>query len=235
MFYIIQGNDFDKKKATQTSLLQALLKKRPDAEVFEIEENYDAANLDELLFSQGLFENKFIVTGKRIFSSDMQDIFLQKVKDLGASPNVFLFLEDALPKTVLKKIEKYAEQIFEFSQVKKGAEPFNRFLLAEALGARDKKHLWVLYQKALKENIPIEEIHGMLFWQLKAISFAKVSKTAAEAGMKSYPFQKAQRYAGNFSESELDRKRGEFVSLYHEAHRGNIDFSEALESFILNL
>jgi DNA polymerase III delta subunit len=107
MYYLIYGENYKKRKAKRDSLVEAFKKKRPGAEVFEIEtENFEEDKLDELLFSQGLFEKKYIVIGKKFFGTkETQDVFLKKLPEIAKSPNVFLFLEDGLLKTLLKKIE----------------------------------------------------------------------------------------------------------------------------------
>jgi hypothetical protein len=64
---------------------------------------------------------------------------------------------------------------------------------------------------------------------------AKKCKTAEDAGMKSFPFQKAREYSRNYKDGELEKLSSELVGMFHEAHRGNIDFHVALEKFILSL
>jgi hypothetical protein len=64
---------------------------------------------------------------------------------------------------------------------------------------------------------------------------AKKCKNAEEAGMKSFPFDKARGYARNYKDGELEKMSSELVSMYHEAHRGNTDFFVSLEKFILSL
>jgi len=63
----------------------------------------------------------------------------------------------------------------------------------------------------------------------------KLCKTPTEAGMKDFPFQKARGYARNYKDGELETILENLVSMYHEAHRGNLDFYIGLEKFILGL
>jgi hypothetical protein len=150
-----------------------------------------------------------------------------------------LFLEDGLLKTLLKKIEKHAEKVFDIGEgASKGAEKkerFNTFLLTDALGRKDKKNLWVLYQKALEAQTPVEEIHGILFWQMKSLALAENSNSPTEAGMKAYPYQKAKEFVKKFEAQEIRDLRKKLVYLYHDAHRGEFDLAEGLERFILEL
>jgi hypothetical protein len=114
-------------------------------------------------------------------------------------------------------------------------EKIDFFEFADALGRRDKRGLWVLFQDALAEQVSAEEINGIFFWQVKSMLLAKKCKTAEDAGMKSFPFQKAREYSRNYKDGELEKLSSELVGMFHEAHRGNIDFHVALEKFILSL
>ena len=101
---------------------------------------------------------------------EIAPVFLEYVEVVAASPNVFIILEGKLTKDILKKFEKHAEKVQEFEETAaqklakaKGKDRFNVFSLAEALGKRDRRNLWVLYRRALDEDIAPEEIHGHFF------------------------------------------------------------------------
>jgi DNA polymerase III delta subunit len=107
--------------------------------------------------------------------------------------------------------------------------------LAEALGKRDRKNLWVLYRRALLEDISPEEIHGTLFWQAKSIILARVAKSAKEAGIKDFPFSRAKTYANNFSEKESGELLSRLINISHDSRRGLSDISLALEELTLTV
>jgi hypothetical protein len=112
---------------------------------------------------------------------------------------------------------------------------FNIFSLADALGERDRKKLWVLFQFALRQDISSEELAGVFFWQLKSMVVSRETKNANEAGVSPYVFQKSKRYNKNFSPEEELRMASKIVVLYHNAHRGLVDFEKGLEKFILGV
>ena len=120
-------------------------------------------------------------------------------------------------------------------------EKIDFFEFTDALGARDKKGLWQLYQDALKEEVPSEEVHGILFWQIKALLSALKCRDAGEAGLNPFVYNKAKTYAKNYGKNveEADKKLKEMSTklfeMYHEAHRGKTDFAIALEKFILEI
>ncbi len=109
------------------------------------------------------------------------------------------------------------------------------FSLTDALGRRDKKQLFVLYQKAKMNKSAAEEIHGILFWQIKAMLQAAAAKNAQDSGLNPYVYQKSLASLKNFSEQELKAISSRLVSIYHEARRGMVDFDVALEKFILEV
>jgi len=170
---------------------------------------------------------------------------LKNIKEIGASDNIFIFAEGKMDKTSLAKIEKNAEKVQEFIKTEKTlnkkeklaliGEKIDFFEFADALGRRDKRGLWVLYQDALAEQVPAEEVHGIFFWQVKSMLLGKLCTTPEEARMKEYPFRKAREYARNYKDGELETLLEKLVGMYHEAHRGNVDFYVGLEKFILSL
>jgi len=112
---------------------------------------------------------------------------------------------------------------------------FDRFALSDALGRRSKKDAWVLFQKSLDAGGVAEEIHGMLFWQVKSMILATSSKTAGEAGLNPFVFRKSLTFAKNFTEEELKDLSSRLVSIYHEARRGGDELPIALEKFVLGI
>ena len=233
-------------------MITSLQKKKPDASFFKLESmNFSEGQLDEFISSQGLFEQKYIVQMDGLLDDKKsKDIVLDKLNEIAESENIFVIIEDELAKTVLKKVEKLAQKVQEFGLVSSktdgrkfgvlgGGElnfqDFNIFSLGDAFGNRDKKNFWVLYQKAKKHNIPVEEIHGILLWQLKSIFVAKNSASAGEAGLKHFVYNKSQRFGNNFSNQELQKISSDLVSMYHDARRGILDFDITLEKFILSI
>ena len=237
MLYLIHGNDFEKARGKARELIVALQKKKPGAEVFRLEDEIVSdGKLVELAGSQGLFERKYLVFADNVFrSEEAKEIVFNKLDQLAASENIFIFLEDELNKTDLKELEKFAEKIQQFSGTLKKEKPFNIFSLTEALGRREKRGLWILYQKALAQGLAPEEIHGVLFWQIKAMLAAVLGKTAEEAGFKPFVFQKSRGFAKNYSAEELKNLSAKMVVVYHNARRRGPDLDVALERLILEI
>jgi len=248
MIYFYYGTDTEKASKKANSALDSSLKKHSDATLIKIgPEELSQERIDELACAQALFYNKYLVYFYKTFENKTnKELILKNIKELAKSENFFIFTEGKIDKAGLAKIEKVAEKVEEFVKPEKAptkkealaqkGEKIDFFEFADALGRRDKKNLWVLYQDALAEQVPAEEVHGIFFWQVKSMLLAKKCSSPTEANMKPYPFQKAREYGRNFNkENELENIAEKLVTMYHEAHRGNLDFFVVLEKFILEL
>ena len=247
MIYFYYGTDIESARKKAKITVDSLLSKKPDATLIKIgDEDLSESKIIELSGSQALFSSKYIVFLYKTFDNkENKEFLLKNLKEIAGSDNIFIFAEGKMDKTALTKIEKNAEKVQEFVKPEKSlnkkeklaliGEKIDFFEFADALGRRDKRGLWVLYQDALAEQVPAEEVHGIFFWQVKSMLLAKKCKTAEEANMKSFPFEKARGYSRNYKDGELENISSNLISMYHEAHRGNIDFFVALEKFVLEL
>jgi DNA polymerase III delta subunit len=112
---------------------------------------------------------------------------------------------------------------------------FNIFALTDAIGARKKRDAWVLYMKALAAGTAPDEIFYKLFWQFKTMMLASKTKTAEEADMKSFPYNKAKGFLKNFSTSELQNLSTDLILGYHRARRGEGEIETLVEKTLLKL
>lgn len=240
MIYLLYGNDFTKSRAKLRDIIASQMKKNPDASYFKLNsENWSEEKLGEFIESQGLFQSAYIVVCDGLVANKQSnEVFLSNLKEMKASTNIFLIIEETLTKENAKKIEKHAEKVQEFVDVKKDKpknKDFNVFVLTDALGARDKKRLWLLYQDAIFSGMEPEEIHRLFFWQVKALLAAQNSKGATDAGLNPFVYKKAFGFSKNFTKEELRVMSSNLVTLYHEARRGGVEFDIALERFVLSV
>jgi len=247
MIYLFYGTDKTKARAMAHKAVEAAQKKHSEASFFRLNnENWSEEKLPELIGGQGLFYSGSIVFADSLFDeTEIAEILIKKIKEISESPNFFVFLEGKLNKKELEKFEKFSQKIEVFDLAEKKpnkkealaakGEKIDFFEFTDALGARDRKGLWTLYQDALDNSVPSEEVHGILFWQIKAMLSALKSSDATEAGLNPFVYGKAKSYAKNYGEEKLKEMSATLFEMYHEAHRGNLDFAVALEKFILEL
>lgn len=238
MLYVIHGTDTEKAREKSHALFEALKEKKPDASAGTINaEEITLERLDELTQTQGLFENKQIIFMDRTLENkDIREVMLEKIDAIAESPNIFIFFEGKLTKEILKKLEKRAEKITEYeASEERKKESGSFFHLADALGSRDKKSLWVGIREAFDDDAAAEEIHGILFWQAKSLALASKTASVSEAGLNPFVYGKAKRYISNFKKGEIDALVSKLVVMYHKAHRGEVDFEIELEKLALDI
>ncbi len=120
-------------------------------------------------------------------------------------------------------------------EIKTKHSDFNIFSLTDAVGARNKKEAWVLYQKALASGMVAEEIFYRIVWIIKSMLIASQTKSFEETEMKEFPYQKAKGYAKNFSKEELEDLSEKLVVGYHNARRGVGEIDGLIEKTLLGL
>lgn len=238
MIHLFYGENIGKAREKLHEFLDGFFAKNPDAPLFEMNaESWSEEKFGELLVSRGLFGGgSVIILDSFLQNVDAEGTVLEKLKEMKESPNLFVITEGKLTKVIAERIAKKAETAEEFTseKVTKKVE-FDRFALSDALGRRSKKDAWVFLQKTLNAGGAAEEIHGMLFWQVKSMILAASSKTAGEAGLNPFVFRKSFSFAKNFTEEELKDLSSRLVSIYHEARRGGDELPIALEKFVLSI
>lgn len=235
MLYFIYGTDSHKARAKLHELLNLAKKKRPEAELFKITtENWSEGQLDELLVSRGLFEQKYTVVLDNLFEKkDIKAYVLEKLKEMKESEQIFLMLEAGVDSASLKKIEKHAEKVQEFVKSEGKKSDFNIFGITDGLLQRDKKKLWVSYLDSIKKGSAPEEIHGIFFWQIKNMILSAKAKSQAETGLAPFPYTNALRGSRNYKTEELVEMSGELVEMTHRVRTGKGDMDVMLEKWVL--
>jgi DNA polymerase III delta subunit len=240
MIYLLYGDNFTQARAKLREIIESQLKRNPDASYFKLnDETWDEGKLEEFIGGQGLFQNKYIVVLDGLLEEeDSEKVVLGKIKEIETSANIFIIIEKNLTKDIVGKIEKRAEKVQKFESSKKivsEKKEFNVFTLTDALGARDKKKLWVLYEKGVLSGVDPEEMHRLFFWQVKAMLGAASSESAMSAGLNPFVHKKSLGFAKNFKKDELVNLSRKLITLYHEARRGAVDFDVALERWVLEI
>jgi DNA polymerase III delta subunit len=205
------------------------------AEILRIDgDNYQVGMIGDALGATSLFAEEYIyIIDTPSAHEDLHIEVEQTLSEMQESDRVFIVVEESLLAAARKKYEKYARVTEEYKAEK--AERFNAFAMADALAAKDKKKLWVQLQEAKHTGLVAEEIIGTLWWQLKSLRLANVTKSASEAGMKEYPYNKAKRSLGAFKTGEVDRLSRSLLELYHAGHTGVSDINQGLEQWVLRI
>ncbi len=236
MIYIFYGQDRRRSEEKWRAAQVALKTRRPDVTIFAVSsDTFDPVRFEEWAISTTLFDQKFVVTGNGLLENDrVVECLRPLIPSLQSSPNIFLLWESELPTGWVEILAAVGAPIQEFSLLKP-VRPFNIFSLTDAVGARDRKQAWLLYQAAGRSGLRPEEIFWKLVWQVKNLLLVKTMGERPIKSLKPFVLDKSRSAARNFSLEELTELSRKLVCLYHEAHRGQTDLALALEHFILDL
>ena len=151
---------------------------------------------------------------------------------LARSKNFFHIADETLSAKTLKELKAAGATIAdEGGTVREAPRRFTAFPFADAVLSRDRAKAWMFYLDCLKEGLIIEEIHGTLVWQVKNVLL--IMREGANPGLAPFVYSKGKRFASLWEPDELEAFLAELVVLYHEAHRGTLDFETALERLLL--
>jgi len=238
MLYFLYGTDTHKSRGKLHELLSTLSKKRPESEIFKItSENWSESQFDELLVSQGLFDQKYIVVLDTLFEKkEIKEYVLDRIGETKDAEHVFLLLEGKTDAATVKKIEKVAAKVQEFAKTDAPDKSYsNIFSIANYLVQKDKKGLWISLVDFLRKGIAAEEIHGVLFWQVKNMILASRADSQKDTGLSPFVYKNALTGARNFKEEELITLSSQLVHMTHRVRSGEGDLDIMLEKWALSL
>lgn len=235
MLYVFSGSDSVSVRTEAHRFLESYEKQGTTVERIAAEE-CTRALLRDYLGAQSLFVSapKVVLIDTPSERADALRSVEELAEALAESPNIFVLIEGKLLAADAKILKAHATEVHAVAGAAK-AERFNVFVLADALGRRDKKTLWILYTRAVRAGLSPEELAGTLFWQLKVMRLASVTSSAEEAELKPFVYTKAKRAAQKFSAEELTAYSRSLLTLYHDARLGGLESDLALERWILSV
>jgi DNA polymerase III delta subunit len=167
MLYIYYGEDGAQVRAKSRSLITALQKKAPDAELVRItDESGVTVDIEGLLSTQGLFKQSYILSldGVDGVFLGFSDIQLEAMKQ---SDHICIVLLEHLKPKEVERLKKYANKLVECKGQKLKKQSFDVFSAANALKSRNKQKLWQALTEARLSGIEAEALTGILFWAVK--------------------------------------------------------------------
>lgn len=237
MIYLIQGSDTIKTRHKYDSLIESLLVRKIDSLAWKIDsENFAEEKFRELIVSQDLFTHKYIVGCDHLIGDKKsQDFILANLIEIKDSVNIFIILEEALDEKILKQVKKHTEKDLSFDKKIGEEKKFNIFAVPDALGERNRKKLWVLFQRALSSGIEDEDLFWKFQWVVKHMLFFKKSKNPSESELKGFVHSKIERYARNYQIEELENLSTQLVDLFHAVRRGDEEMETGLEKIVFGI
>jgi len=239
MIYLFYGNDEIRSRDKYSALVNSLLAKNPEANLFRLnKDNLQAGNLEELTRGQGLFYQKFVVACDNLLSlgGEEADLTTSCLEAFAKSDNIFIFLENKLDGENLEKIKSLSAKAQEFALATVNNKPsFNIFSFTDAFSARERSRAWTLYHEALHEGFSSEDILWKLFWITDNMLIVKKTQDEKKIKMNPYPLTKTKVAVTKFSVEELEELSSNLVTLYHENYLGTDEFEFGLEKILLSV
>lgn len=235
MLIVFYGANEIKVREALSSQLDSLKESDPSLLTIRVEaDGYVPGQLANFLGSTSLFGEKYAyVLDTPTLSEEFWSEVESLAPDLASSSQTFILVEKSLLVGPKKILTANATTITEYKS--ETGESFNPFQLADALLRKDKRTLWLLLQEAIKNDLPAEEIIGVLWWQIKTLRLAMLTNNASEAGVKDFPYNKAKKAIGSFKTGEVEGLALSLLTLYHAGHAGERDIDLALEGWVLRL
>jgi hypothetical protein len=134
-----------------------------------------------------------------------------------------------------EKVNVGLEEPKEETEVTSAKNDFNIFALTDAIGARDKRNAWKIYQQALASGMVADEIYYRVMWGVKSLLLAAKTKSAEESGLNPFVYRKSQGFLKNWKLDELEQLSESLVVGYHNARRGIGDMETMIEKILLGL
>lgn len=174
------------------------------------------ASLEALLSSSSLFGDKVLVN--LIQTMDLgssRDEVVRLLPDMKESKNIFIIDEPFADANRFKRLEKYADKIFDAREEKEG--DVDVFTLCNLFAKRDKKGVWIEWMR-VRDLDSAEAIHGALWWKVRTIW---------EDNLNGRPTK--------FTKEECEVFASRIVRASILAHRGERDLKVELEKSFLSL
>lgn len=233
MLYVFCGNNTNEIRRKALNKAEDLSEQGFAVTILEAE-TFEPGSLSAAASSASLFGGREVyVVDTPSINTEMEEELESVLPLLNDSQNAFVIIEGSLLAAARKRYEKFAESVMEYKSA--AGERFNAFSLADALSRKDKKSLWMLFHEARQNGIATEELIGVMWWQLKTLRLAALCGSAAEAGLKEFPYTKAKRALAKFAPLEISTISRSLLALAHESRLGLYDADAALERWILRL
>lgn len=193
-------------------------------------ESFDESGVNDLLHTPHLMGDR----GAVLMTDCLRTIENLKefITTAISAPHDLLIIESSLTKPLRTILEKANVPIVDKTDVvveTKDDERRNSFALADAMLNGDKRELWRVLEKDLEEGKDLQEIIGMLLWQLRMMMAAREELTPEEAHIAAFPLSKAKRKQ---TPKSLDQMTDELLHIAH-FDLGELSQREALEAWVL--
>lgn len=138
-------------------------------------ESISQDELRSLASTTGLFGEASVFVLAGAINSERGDEFVGMADVFIESPHAFIFEEEKLLKKETDALTRAGAKI-EIHKAEKKAFAFDQYGVAAALGAKDKKKLWLGLMQSFRAGEKAEAVAGLMAWKARQMRDAKLSR-----------------------------------------------------------
>ena len=193
MLYIFCGDRFGARELSKEFVV-ACQKKRERAEYIYLSPVVTNHSLEELLFGQGLFEQKYIVFCDEMLHDPSGKHLTDNLPLYSESPHMFVVFEPSLTTKDEKKLVAGGAVIKRCEERRSVAEDVRPvFAFIDVFLRRDRQKTFVALHSLFGSGVLPSSVLNMMLWQLRVLVLVSQSDSAVAAGVKSFVYTKAKR------------------------------------------
>lgn len=138
-------------------------------------ESFSQEELVSLASTPALFggAQTFVLEGA--LAGEREEEFIDLLEVFAESPHTFVFVEEKLLKAPTDALKKVGAKV-EIEKPTKKEYRFDNFGVADALGRRDKKNLWLGLMSSWRAGEKAEAVAGLMCWKARQIKDVKMSR-----------------------------------------------------------
>ena len=131
--------------------------------------------LVSLASTEALFGGRQLFVLEDALNSERGEEFIDLLEVFAESPHTFVFHEKNLLKAETEALKKVGAKI-EIERVEKKEYRFDNFGVADALGKKDKKGLWLALMASWRAGEKPEAVAGLMAWKARQIKNVPLSR-----------------------------------------------------------
>ncbi len=155
-------------------MLKVLVGKKGKGEELKWE-NISQDELRSLASTAGLFGEASVFVLSGAVNSGRGDEFVEMADVFIESPHTFIFEEEKLLKKETDALTRAGAKI-EIHKAEKKPFTFDQYGVAAALGAKDRKKLWLGLMQSFRAGEKAEAVAGLMAWKARQMRDAKLSR-----------------------------------------------------------
>ena len=196
MLYVFSGDRLLARKQCQ-ELINACREKRKEAEYIRITSHTEQnLSLEELLYSQGLFEKKYIIFCDEVLeNSEITKHLLDKPELYVTSENMFIVFESVLSESHKKLFEKVGVKLYHHKEKTNTQEDTKSlFNFVDTFMRLDKQKSLIALHRLLRSNVDPQSIINILLWQIRTLALVSTSQNQKETKLKPFVYNKVKKF-----------------------------------------